>query len=171
MRPASIQRASMSSLQNTNRTCQAAVEFLDCISFRCLKFGRSFSQEDFCSVKKLEFCYLHKCQSFFKAIPLYSRIQLPQHLSKAAFLSPGTLLQQLQKLREFKMWSFLYLHWKKKKKNQNKTTASSAWKNEKGYLSNHKETEEAVKFSLALFNLLLGQNLHKKIQTGIFLLQ
>lgn len=162
MRPACMQRASTSSLQNTNGTCQATFEFLDCISFKSLKFGRRFSWEYFCSVKKLEFCYLHKCQSFSKAIPLCSRVRLPQQLSKAAFLSTGMLLQHLQKLRECKMWSYLYLHWKKKKMNNSFFSLEEQKRN----LSNPKETEEAVKFSLAFFTPLLDKDLHKKIQTG-----
>lgn len=88
-----------------------------------------------------------------KAIPLCSRVRLTQQLSKAACFSPGMLLQHLQKLPECKMWSFLYLHWKKKKINN----SFFCLEEQKGNLSTHKETEAVIKFSLASLHLSLVQ--------------
>lgn len=49
------------------------------------------------------------------------------------------------------MWNFLYLHWKKKKINN----SFFCLEEQRGNLSNHKETEAAIKFSLASLHLSL----------------
>lgn len=154
MRPACMQRASTSSLQNINGTCQATFEFSDCISFKCLKFGRSFSREDFSSMKKLEFCCWHNASHFPK--PSLSALESDCHSSCLEQLSfyQACSYNSYRNSQNARCEAF-YIYIGKRKKVNN---SFFCLEEQKGNVIYDKESEEAVKSSLALFAPLLGKN-------------